>query len=481
MPWSLRPSRQPCRRFGLAGLLVLTLMSGLLPGVHPALAEPQPLTPEPGSASPEQLRGFGLALLQAGDLIGARRLADALLARDPQDSAALMLRAQAAALGGDERRARIDARAVWRLADAPGPKYGAAMMVAQSLAADGYLQRGQFWLRRAAQAAQSDQQKAAVATAFSSLRSRNPLIWQLKVSARPSSNVNDGSSARSFILPSDLFGDIELPVYPAQRALSGYEASAGLELTWRLRPTATTMTAFHLRFDQTKVALSSEAKAAVPGLKGSAFDQARLELGLSRRWRPAESKTTFTFGLAGLHDWSGGVSLANILRLSAAAERRFAPHLLGFASLSFDHQRRLDSEISSADTLALSAGMQRGLAGGDVVTLVLGLRDVASDSPGIRYDAASLRLGWRRARPVAGLGLEAWAGLEGRDYPDSPWRPDGGRQDLRASLDVTLELQKISWMGFSPLLNLSASRARSNAKLYESQSFGLELGFRSAF
>src|SRR5690606_3776170 len=109
MPWSLRPSRQPCRRFGLAGLLVLTLMSGLLPGVHPALAEPQPLTPEPGSASPEQLRGFGLALLQAGDLIGARRLADALLARDPQDSAALMLRAQAAALGGDERRARIDA------------------------------------------------------------------------------------------------------------------------------------------------------------------------------------------------------------------------------------------------------------------------------------------------------------------------------------------------------------------------------------
>ena len=471
--------RGPGLRSGLAG--VLACLSGLLLPALPAMAEPQVARQEEGAASPEQLRAFGLALLQAGDLEGARRLADALLSRDPKDTAALMLRAQAGALAGDERRARIDARQVWRLSDAPGPKFGAAMMVAQSLAADGYLQRGQFWLRRAAHVAQSDPQKAAVSSAFTALRSQNPLKWQMKFSARPSSNVNDGSSARSFILPTDLFGDIELPLYPAQRALSGYEASAGLDLTWRLRPTATTMTAFHLRFDQTKVVLSSEAKAAVPGLKGSAFDQARLELGLSRRWRPAESKTTFTFTLAGLHDWSGGASLANTLRLTAGAERNFTPRLLGFASLSFDSQHRLDSEISSADTMGLMAGMQRGLAGGDVVTALLGLREVASDSPGIRYDAASLRIGWRRAAPLAGMGLEAWAGLEGRDYPDSPWRPDGGRQDLRADLDVTVELREISWMGFSPTLNLSASRSKSNAKLYESRGLGLELGFRSAF
>ena len=434
-----------------------------------------------GMASPEQLREFGIRLLASGDIAGAWAVADALLARDPLDPAALMLRAQLAAVTGDERRSRIDARQVWRLHEDPGARYGAAMMVAQSLAADGYIQRGQFWLRRAAQSAETREQKALVADAFSRLRSRSPLKWSVSLSLRPSSNINSGSSETSFANPGLPLLPPELPIPGAQQALSGAEGEFSMDLTWRLAPTATTMTAFHLSLDQTVVHLSSEAKAMAPGLRGSDFDRADVEIGVTRRWRPEDNAAIWTFGAFAGHYWSGGEDLANSLRFSIQAERPLGDRTLGFASIIAERQHRLDSGTRSTDQAGLNFGLQHQLAGKDVITLLLGLRDTSSESPGLRNSAAFLRLGWHKSEPVAGLGLEAWFGLEGRDYPDSPYRPDGGRQDLRITLDVGVEFTKIQYMGFSPVLNLSASHVDSNVGLYESRELGVQIGFRSAF
>lgn len=464
----------------MRGVLV-GLLIAFLAGVLPVSAQVAGDPPAAGAATPGQLREFGYALMQTGDLAGAWAVADALLARDPADTAALMLRSQLALLGGDEARARTDARQVWRLSDRPGPKFGAAMMVAQSLAADGYHQRGQFWLRRAAQSATTEEQAALVADAFARMRSRSPLKWSVSLSVRPSSNVNSGSSETSFTLPGLPILLPELPIPGAQQALSGTEASFAADLTWRLVPTATTMTAFHLRLDQTVVRLSSEAKAMAPGLRGGDFDRASVEFGVTRRWRPEGNKAIWTFGAFAVRDWSGGESLANSLRFSVQAERPLGARSLGFVSAMADRQHRLDAGLRSTGQAGLNFGLQHQLAGKDVVTLIFGLRDVTSDSPGLRNSAALLRLGWRKAEPVAGLGIEAWLAIEGRDYPDSPWRPDGGRRDLRASLDLGFEFTRIQYMGFSPVLNLSASHVDSNVGLYESRELGVQVGFRSAF
>ena len=78
----------------------------------------------------QELRRIGYAMMAEGDARGAEALAEALLARDAGDTAALMLRAQARLKLGRAGSARADAREVYRISDKQQARFGAAMFVA---------------------------------------------------------------------------------------------------------------------------------------------------------------------------------------------------------------------------------------------------------------------------------------------------------------------------------------------------------------
>ncbi len=466
------PGRRPVHP---VARLVRVLLALLALGVvcDPAIASPTSM--EIGA---QEMRLLGYSLLEAGDAAGAEAVADALIGRDATDKAALMLKAQAAALRGAGTRARAAARRVWRLSESPQERYGSALFVARSFAAEGRPGWGQFWLRRAAQSARGDDEKALVAADYRWLRSRNPLLWSLSFSVAPSSNVNDGSVAGFFTLPGL---PIELEIGGAQQALSGVKAQLGAEVTWRLPPTATTMTAFHLSADIGRVALSREARRLAPEVTNGDFASESIGLGVTRRWRPEGGRVIYTFSGRASHDWYAGEDLANTLHLSARADLPLSRDTAGMVQFLGERQTRLDRRQRSVDVAGLSLGLSHRLAGADALTLVLGARDTASESPGLRNTAVSARLGWRKAEPVHGVGIEAWLDLEERRYRDSPFAPAGGRRDHRAALNLSLEFENVQYMGFSPVLGLKASRTRSNVALYETRDLGLQFGFNSAF
>jgi hypothetical protein len=121
---------------------------------------------------------------------------------------------------GDIDGALEAARRANASADTDDERYAAAV----ELAAGNFVQeRGliaQFWLRRAAQVAPTEELREAAIRNFRAVRAQTPWSWSLGFSVVPSSNVNNGSRAETIEiagLPFVLSGDAQ--------ALSGLEAT----------------------------------------------------------------------------------------------------------------------------------------------------------------------------------------------------------------------------------------------------------------
>ena len=99
------------------------------------------VVPVPGSAQavlrPEQMRGLAIAMMQAGDVAQAVALATALLQRDPDDLAALLVLAQAAYQIGEFATARQYAAQAHRVAVPEATRYSAARLAALAAAQEG--------------------------------------------------------------------------------------------------------------------------------------------------------------------------------------------------------------------------------------------------------------------------------------------------------------------------------------------------------
>ena len=111
----------------------LALCAGLALAAGGASAEEVTLTPA-------EMRAAATHALAVGDDRTALHLAGALLARDPQDGAALILQSRAARNLGDNATALKAGRAAWRLARSDSDRYAAALVTAQALSSNG--QRG---------------------------------------------------------------------------------------------------------------------------------------------------------------------------------------------------------------------------------------------------------------------------------------------------------------------------------------------------
>ena len=455
----------------MALALVLSVAASMVASVA-ALAQPVTL-------DAEALRKLAFTAVQTGYAADALRYTDALLQRDPADSSALVIRSQALRALGRPAAAAEAARAAWESAETDPARFGAAMVMAQALSTGGRRTAAQWWLRRAAQNAPNDRAEALARRDFGYVKSRNPWDVQINVSAAPSSNVNNGSRQDTLTLAGLPF---DFVIEPEARALSGFETGLGVTGTYRFSPTGPlrqTTARFGLLAET--VVLSDEARDLAPDLSGEDFAYVAVEAGMQhKRALDAAGRTALRVGATGGRNWYGRDPLSDYLRLEAGLDRGLgAQSVLSFGTM-IDRVVRIDSPLQSSDRFEAEVGLGHRIANGDQLSVSLMAARAVSDSAEIRNETVGLTLGWTKAEPVAGIGVQASIGIENRFYEDSAY-VTGGREDVRLSAHLTMSFDKVDYLGFSPVLDLSATRNRSNAALYDTQDLGLTLGIRSSF
>ena len=436
------------------------------------------LTLDPGS-----LRQIAVLALEGGDAARAQGYADALLARDPQDLDALLLRARAARDLGQTDAARRDTRAAWRLAQTDVERYSTALITAQVLSSEGKRTRAQLWLRRAAQYAPTAADARRIAGDFRYLRQRNPWQTHLAFTLAPSSNVNNGSASdRSTLLyqiNDALFGEgVEFELKGASRALSGLEIGAGLRSRYRFHETYESAHDLRLTLSFRSYVLSDSARAMAPDVSGSDFAFGTVGLGYGYRRLTGKGRGELVAGVDLGQSWYGGARYAAWLRGSLAHSWKMGEGTV--LSLAGELEQRDGSRAPDGRTLTLSTGLHRRLPSGGTAFARLGATTAASDDAAGEFDQVELRGGLTLARPVLGADIELGLGVAWRDYDTSPHSPQG-RQDRRLFGDVTATFSQIDYYGFNPSLTLSASSTDSNIGLYETERLGLQFGIRSAF
>jgi len=438
-----------------------------------------PVAADPVTLDAHGLRQLAYTAMRAGFAQQALDYTDALVQRDPGDSAALVIRAQALRALGRTDAAKRAARAAWASADSDPARFGAAMAMAQALSTAEQRTAAQWWLRRAAQHAPNARAEAVARRDFGYVKSRNPWDVQINVSAAPSSNVNNGSKQDTLTL-SGLPFEFEIP--PGSQALSGFETGFGLRGTYRFAPAGPqrqTRATFGLLGQA--VALSDEAREAAPDLSGSDFSYAAIEAGVRhKRGLDPENRLAASFGLTGGRNWHGGAPLSDYLQVQVGLDRRLDAASAVSFGLSADRVARIDSPVQSADRVEVALGYGQVLKTGNSVSVGLTAARTVSDSPEVGNEAVGLTFGWVRAEPLAGIGLSAGLGIEIRTFAQSRYVA-GGREDIRLQANLTVSFEKIDYMGFSPVLDLRATRNRSNTALYDTQDIGITLGIRSSF
>lgn len=444
---------------------VLTGLGAGLPVTLPAQAKPAVLTVD-------QMRAFGIEALARGYAEQGLGIAEALLARDPDDSSAYALKAQALRMLQRLPDSEAAARQAWAKADTEGERYTAASAVAQALSLQGHRTRAQFWLRRAVQDAPNSAARQQALQDFDYVRGQNPLNLQFDLSVRPSDNVNGGARDPLFEyqgIPFVLSGDAQ--------ALSGLSLGFGMQGKYRLSDTTAGVTALNFAFSQQSVLLSDAARAKAPMARNGDYALSHIEAGVEREFALPIGLTTA--GLTAGHTWYGGADLSNSLAGELTLERPVAG---GRGSFSFEvtRQNRLDLALSSSTEAALGAVLSKQGPKGDSWQGSVSVARIVSDDIGIDHAEATLALGWQAKAPILGLDLGGSLSLRGADYAASPYTATG-RQDLRWAASLSAQVAKISYLGFAPVLSLDFSRNDSNISLYDSQTVGLSLSVKSRF
>ena len=424
---------------------------------------------------PQDFLKLTYAALAAGDAETALQMADALIARDPSDALALIAQSRAARDLGQISAARAAARAAIRVADTPDERFGAAMVMAQALSSAGQRTAAQYWLRRAAQAAPSDQARALAVRDFGYVKARNPLVLGFDFGLSPSSNINGGSASSTLRIPGlpfvfALSGDAQ--------ALSGTELALGFGARYRLPPQERSATELRLSASGRHYWLSQAAKLQAPAARGSDYDFAALEIGVAQKRALGSGIADLALSLG--RNWYGGAVLSDVARLDFGYARPVSARISGSVGLSLERQARRDVAARSANLVSVTGGIGIGLRNGDALRFSVLARQAQSASSEIDHHEASLSLDWTRAALIGPLRLGAGIAVSTAHYDRSPYSRNG-RADRRLAASLVLGLEGWDYLGFSPEVTVTAARTHSNISLYEQRDVGVALGIRSAF
>lgn len=449
-------------RASLAAALALALVSS-----GPAEARPAVLTVD-------QMRAFGMEALAKGYADQALSIADTLLARDPSDSAALSLKAQALRILGRLPESEAAARAAWASARDPAARYAAASAVAQALSLQDHRTKAQFWLRQAVQNAPNAATRQQAVEDFNYVRAQNPLGLTFQTSLRPSANVTNGTRDPSFTILGLTF-----PFLPEQQALAGVAGAFGISGDYRLAETDRGITKLTFSGSTQQIWLSPNARKKAPAARNSDYAYNALEIGLSHRAALGNAGDVGHVDLTFGHDWYGGADLSNYATLELGVEHPLSDRTTGEAAIVLQRQLRLDRPQASTGTVSVTLGGTQKLAGGDLLRLSFDLGH-AQQQGTTYYTSSGVNLDWQKAAPVAGMDLAASLGLARRDYPRWFLYPEG-RHDVILTASVQATVGAISYLGFSPVISVSFNRNASNTELNDTQNLGIGLSVQSRF
>ena len=433
----------------------------------PALAGPAVL-------SLDQMRAFGQEALTKGFADQALGIAGSMLARDAQDSTALVLKAQALRALQRLPESEAAARAAWASARDDNQRYLAATAVAQALSLQNHRTAAQFWLRQAVQNAPNAATRQQAQQDFNYVRSQNLLSLQFDASIRPSSNVNNGARDPFFHL-----GPFTLEIPGEQRALSGVVGSFGLSGEYKLAETQGQTTKLTFSGSDQMVYLSQAARDIAPDARNGHYAYQAVEIGVSRKMQPTGAISMTVSATIG-HDWYGGTALSNHQSLEFQVDHTLASDILGFADATLQRQNRLDNKVASSTAADLSIGVAKQAARGDVIRLTLNFDRTNSAAVGVDHSGLGANLDWQHAKPVLGMGLAGSVGISRTDYRTSSFASDG-RHDVQVTASLSATLNKIGYLGFSPVVGITFARNASNIAFNDTQTFGLSLSVKSRF
>lgn len=443
-----------------------------------ALGLSRPVAADSVQLSPASMRATGQAALQAKRPEVALQIADALLARDPNDWQALLIQSQAARDLGQLDLARAAAQRAWRLAETRPQRYAAALARAQAEASDGRRTVSQLWLRRAAQDAPDEHARALALRDFRYVRARNPLRVNFGFGIVPSSNINGGSSSDTLWLT--LFGQpIPFTLSPEAQALSGIETRLSLGVERRISTGPRHETRLGVNLSGRVYSLSSEARRKAPDADADDYAFAAAELYLGHEGQPSGWRAPWDMRATLGHNIYGGDPFSNYARLDLGKAIALPDRQRLRVGMGLERQWRQDRPDRSATIQSLETRYARPVPGG-ALSFDLRAARVRSQASDVDHTAYGVDADYTLAKPLAGARIGLNLGLETRDYDRSAFDP-AGREDLKLRLGVTAFLPDLDYMGFAPEVSLQAARTNSNISLYDSRDIGVGFNLRSAF
>lgn len=419
-----------------------------------------------------EARALAQTLLAEGQPRAAREIAIGLLREDQTDFGMLLLLARADRAVGRNDTATWAATQAWKQAGTEKQRFAAAMVRAQVLSSQGNRTMAQVWLRRAAEIAPDAAARALAIRDFRYVRWRNPLSVRLSFGARPSSNINNGSKSDRMVI-----GGLPFTLTGASRALSGMELSYGISASYRKPLAEGRSLRFGLAFDGRAAVLSDAARAQAPDAENADFAYQSVELRFGGSFASGAEGTTHVDFVLG-QNWYGGNDLSRFARANLAQDIALNDTTGLRLSLQLEDQHRLDSATRSSQAVTLRGDWSRALGDGQL-GFGLGLRETVSDSVSIAHSAALASASYSLGQPVLGAETTFSLALEARDYEGSAFGT--ARADRKTVLGVSFLFSEVDYLGFAPVIRLTAERNASNLAIYDTEGLGLSLGIQSVF
>lgn len=443
------------------------------------VASAQTSPPQGYSAvSQGEARQLGLKAIQSGRPDIAAEIALALLQKDPTDSFAHFLMANSLMRTNDARLAERAAKQAYRYAKSPEQSFQSARLVADLAFRRGALTTSQWWLRKSAEAAPDEARKAKSIALFRGVKDRNPWQVRLAFSARPSDNVNNGSSGQFNIIDGlPYVGSLSEDA----QAVKGVIAEAAVTLRYRLRQTAQGETTLGTDIASRRVHLSTAEKTRLGGDPGFGWDRASLSL--RHDWHPANSKHRFSIeGATGHQSYQSG-SDYSFWALTFGHRVPVANHALLDSAITAEQrsgqgQQRGDRSFSFRSTLIYQRENKDLIA----ATLLSNRFDTAASGRSTTMFGA--QISYSLAQPLGPIGLSASLGLQqtqANGYSLAGLSVPGGKKDTTRYAEVQIQFNDLSYAGFAPHLRIRQQSTQSNVSRFEAREVSAALGLASKF
>lgn len=424
------------------------------------------------------------AALVNGNPLQAAQLSMGILEANPDDFAALFILALAQSDLGQDALAAATAERAHNVAREDRSQFQAARLVASIRFSMGQYMRAEFWLRRAANHAKTEQDVQTVASEYRAANRANPLTLQFTASVAPSNNINDGSEdgvlnfetiGLSVLLPED------------QLALSGIEFAGSARLNYRISEHDRQRTSLTGLLSGETYRLSQEAKEIlasspnedVRAVEGTDFSTLLAEVGITHQRSGLSPLGPVSLSLNFGTYWEGPERLVNYQDLIVQHSIPIDDNDIFLIRASVRDQQALKSTLVDSMTYDLIGSYNRTLASGDQLSLSLGWRQSEAGFENTYFEYRT-GIDYALNQPVFGARLSTSFEIGYRTYDTFATTLDG-RDDQFVTAQTDAIFEQMSYFGFSPSMSISATRTESTAEENTSSAVQILFGIESNF